>query len=416
MYKVTKYCRLCLNPKMKIGIKLSKVPLGERYTLDRATALKSKKFPFTLGWCSRCRNIQTMEVIQPKILWKDFTYLSRQQKLMLDHFKYLTKKIINQFSLKKNDFVIDVGSNDGSFLKFFKKKGMKVLGVDPASNVARIAQKDGIRTLINFFNLKIAKKINYKFGKAKIITCFNTFAHSENMREIIKGVKNLMNDDSVFIFECQYLNDIYNKKILGTLFHEHMYHHSVTSLNNFFNSFGLKLFHVSRVNIQKGSIIGFVSRDNKVRISKSVKKLLQSEKINRDIEFSKLIKFKKFINLQKKRCGKILRNYKNLKIAAYGAARSGPTLASNFGVDKYLSILFDDHHLKINKYTPLNGLRVRPTKDMLIINPAVCVVLAYLHLGRIIKKSQKYLDKGGKFLALYPKATLISKKNYKRFI
>ena len=157
-------------------------------------------------------------------------------------------------------------------------------------------------------------------------------------------------------------------------------------------------------------------KKNKIKIANSVKIFLKNENINGDTKFSKLVNFKKFIGIQKKNCQKILSNYKHMTIGGYGAARSGPTLALNFGASKYLSMIFDDHKFKTNKYTPLNGLFVYPTTKILTYKPAVCVVLAYLHLKKIIKKNKKYLDNGGKFLAMYPKVQLISKKNYYRFI
>ncbi len=416
MYKTTNFCRLCLSKKIKIGLKLKSIPLGEKYSKIESDAKNSYKFPLTVGWCKKCKSVQTMEIIEPKLLWSDFTYLSAQTKAILDHFRYLSNYLIKKFYIKKENLIIDIGSNDGSFLKFFKKRKCQVLGIDPANNVVKIANKNGIKTIAKFFNLKIAKAISKKNKKAKIVTCFNTFAHAANMREIIQGVKEILDDNGIFIFECQYLGDIYKKKILGTIFHEHLYHHSVTSLNNFFHTFDLDLFDVKRVNIQKGSIIGFVCKKNKKTISKNVKNLLKIERLNGDIEFKKLKFFKKFINLQKKKVGRILKNNKGKTIGAFGSARSGPTLAFNYGLDKSLSMFFDDHMLKVGKYSYFNGLPVLPTKNISKIKPSILVVLAYLHLKKILKKNKKYLKNGGKFLSVYPKVSLITLKNYKRFI
>ena len=416
MYKFTKHCRLCLHPTMKVGVKLAKMPLGEKYTRSKKSALKGNKFPLSIGWCSKCKNIQTMEVVKPKLLWGDFTYLSGQTKFIIEHFQQFSKKIIKRFRLNKDDFVVDIGSNDGSLLNFFKKKKMKVLGIDPADTVAILAQKKGVDTIIDYFSLKLSKKINKKYKKAKIITCFNTFAHSEHLRDMMKGVTEILDDKGVFIFECQYLTDIYRNKILGTFFHEHMYHHSVTTLNNFFKMFDLTLFDVEKVNIQKGSIIGYVGKKNQFRVSKNVKDIMTKERLSGDTKFTKLVKFQNYIDEQKKTSIKILNKYKEKTIAGYGAARSGPTLAINFGINKYLKMIFDDHKLKRNKYTPLDGLFVYPTKMLLKIKPDVCVVLAYLHLKKIIKKNVNYLKSGGKFLSIYPKPLIIDYKNYKKFV
>ena len=124
MYTVTNFCRLCLNKKIQVGLKLKNIPLGEKYSKVKSIAKNSFRFPLNLGWCEKCRNLQTMEIISPRLLWSDFTYLSGQTDAILYHFKYLSKYIIKKFSIKKKHIIIDIGSNDGSFLKFFKKKKM----------------------------------------------------------------------------------------------------------------------------------------------------------------------------------------------------------------------------------------------------------------------------------------------------
>ncbi len=417
MYRLTRFCRLCLNKKIKIAFKLSKIPLGEKYFFNKNKALKQKKFPQTIGWCPKCNNVQVMEIINNKLLWQDYTYLSSQTEAILKHFANFTKKTLKRFKLNKNDLIIDIGSNDGSLLKAFKKskKKIRVLGVEPAKNVAQLAEKKNIKTLNKFFDFNLSKLINKKFKKAKIITCFNTFAHSENLRSIMKGIKNILDKDGVFIFECQYLMDIYKNKILGTFFHEHLYHHSVSSLKYFCNLYGMELFDVEPANIQKGSIIGYVGFKKKFEIKKNVENFLKKENFRGSQNLKYLKKFEKFVKLKKKECKKILSNKKSI-VTGFGSARSGPTLAFNYGINDKLKAIFDDHPLKRNKYTGLNGLPVYPTKMINSFNNNISVILAYLHSKKIIRKNLKYLKAGGKFLTIYPNPKLIHYKNYKKFI
>ena len=416
MYKTTNYCRLCLNKKIKIGLKLKSIPLGEKYTKKRKKLFKQKKYPISLGWCKKCKNVQTMEVVEPKILWSDFTYISGQTKQIVNHFKSISNIIINRFRLGPKDFFVDIGSNDGTFLKFFQKKKIRVLGIDPAKNVVRLAKKNDIPSITEFFNFKISKLIKKNNGKPKIIICFNTFAHSENIREMLAGIYNLLDEKGVFIFECQYLSDIYKKKILGTIFHEHMYHHSITSLNNFFNSYKMNLFAVKKVNIQKGSIVGFVCKNNLYPKTNYLKKMIILEKKNNDITFNKLLLFQKYINNQRDKSQKLLKKFNGELIGAIGAARSGPTYAFNYGLDKYIKVLFDDHPLKKNKFSGFNQLRVFPTNKIFLLKPKVLIVLAYLHLKKIIIKHKNYLKTGGNFMSVYPEIKLINYKNYKKII
>ena len=250
-FKTTSYCRLCLSRDIKKIFSLKPIPLGEKYYFNKILPSKITRYPYSIGLCKSCRNIQTMEVVKAKLLWKNYTYFSSQTKSIVSHFRTVSKIICRNYKFKKKSLIIDVGSNDGSLLINFKKKGFKVLGIDPAKNVAQQANESGVNTLIGLLNKNLEKKIIKKYNKAKIITAFNVFAHAENLREMLSSIKNILDDDGVFVFEVQYLGDILEKKILGTFFHEHMYHHSITSLNNFFNSFGLNFYDVMRVKIQK---------------------------------------------------------------------------------------------------------------------------------------------------------------------
>ena len=416
-FKTSNYCRLCLNSKLAAKLILKSIPLSEKFSTKPFQKSQLINFPISLGLCKNCKNIQTNEVVNPKLLWSDFTYLSGQTNFIINHFKDLANKIIKNYKLKKNDLVIDIGSNDGTFLNFFKKKNLSVAGVDPAKNLAKLANKKGIFTIADFFNIKNVKTIKNKFNKkAKIILCFNTFAHAEKLRDIIKNIKLLLDDKGVFIFECQYLGDIYDKKILGTIFHEHMYHHSVTSLNNLFNNLNLNFFDVEKVNIQKGSIIGYVSKNLKKNKTTRFYSLLKKEvkkKYTSSLQFKEL---QKYILEQSVAAKKIIRKFNKDKIGSYGSARSGPTYALNFGISKHINFIFDDHPMKKNKYTSFLNKKVYPTKKIREIKPELLVILAYLHSKKIIKNNIKYLKEGGSFLIVYPKVKLINNFNYKKFI
>ena len=416
MYSTSKYCRLCLSKNIEVNLKLKPIPLGEKYSLNKKDKTFSKKFPLTIGRCLNCKNVQAMEVIKPKILWQNYTYISGQTKAILDHFKKFSNYTINKFNLKKTDLVLDIGSNDGSLLNCFKKKKIKVLGVDPARNLTKIANNNGINTLTGLFDKKIISKIKKKYQKPKIITAFNVFAHTAKLREMLHSILDILDDNGVFIFEVQYLGDIYQKKILGTFFHEHMYHHSIISLKNFFNLYNMSLFDIEKVNIQKGSIIGYACKGNKFKIKNSVLKMLKSENKTGITKKSKLKDFGKYIKDQKKISDKIFKKFDKKDFAIYGAARSGPLLAENLCDTRYFKYILDDHKMKKNKFSAYKLLKVYPTKYINKFKPELCVILAYLHAKKIVKKNYEYLKNKGSFLILYPRVRLINFNNYKNFI
>ena len=417
IYKTSNYCRLCLNKKLSAKLILKSIPLSEKFSSKPFSKSKLINFPISLGLCAKCKSVQTNEIVKPKLLWSDFTYLSGQTDFIINHFKELSHKLINNFKLKKNDLIVDIGSNDGTFLNFFKRKKMKVAGIDPARNLVKIANKKGIFTIADFFNSKNVSTINKKYNKkAKLILCFNTFAHAEKLRDIIKNINDLLDQKGVFVFECQYLGDIYEKKILGTIFHEHMYHHSVTSLNNLFKNLNLNFYDVEKVNIQKGSIIGYVSKNLKKNKTMRFTNILKQEVVKQYTSPKKFKELQNYIVSQKKSAEKIIKNFDKNKIGSYGSARSGPTYALNFGIAKYIEFIFDAHKMKKNKYTSFLNKKVNPTNSISKFKPQLLVILAYLHSKKIIKKSINYLKNGGSFLLVYPNIKLINKLNYKKFI
>lgn len=419
-YKKSNKCRLCSSRFLKKIYDFEKIPVGEKYFSEKKKYKKIIQFPMTLYRCSNCYNIQISEVVDPEFLWSNYTYLSGQTQSIKKHFLEFYYNLLKKsfFKYKKNDLIIDIGSNDGSLLQNFKSNKFRVLGIDPALNIVKIANRNKINTIHGLFNLINSKKILNKYGKAKIITAFNVFAHTDKMKETLISVRNVLDEDGVFIFEVQYLKDILQKNILGTFFHEHMCHYSVTTLKKFFDNNNMKLIDIEKVNIQKGSIIGYVTHNkSSLKIKKSVNNFIKKEQINNITKISTLNKFFAKIKKDKLRIKEILSkiNY-NGDIIAYGAARSGPTLAYNYGLRNKIKVIIDDHFMKINKYSPLDCAKVISSKqiDDYIDNPIV--ILAYIHAKKIIIKHKNFIKKGGNFIILFPQIKLVNNKNLNNFL
>ena len=419
-YKKSNKCRLCSSRFIKKIYDFEKIPVGEKYFSEKIKFKKIIQFPMTLYRCSNCYNIQISEVVDPKFLWSNYTYLSGQTKSIKKHFLYFYNNLLKKsfFKYKINDLIIDIGSNDGSLLQNFKSNKFRVLGIDPALNIVKIANRNKINTIHGLFDLIISKKIHNKYGKAKIITAFNVFAHTDKMKEMLISVRNVLDEDGVFIFEVQYLKDILQKNILGTFFHEHMCHYSVTTLKKFFDNNKMKLIDIEKVNIQKGSIIGYVTHNkSSFKIKKSVNNFIKKERINNITKISALNKFFIKIKKDKLRIKEILSkiNHKG-DIIAYGAARSGPTLAYNYGLRNKIKVIIDNHFMKINKYSPLDCAKVISSKQIVDYIDYPIVILAYIHSKKIIIKHKNFIKKGGKFIILFPQIKLVNNKNLKNFL
>ncbi len=409
---IEKKCRLCGSKKIKKIFKLKPTPIIELYESKKSKAIEHKKYPQTVSRCSTCKHVQIIESVKPEYMWSKYTYLSSQTRGIVNHFFKFSNKIKKNFEVK-DQFIIDIGGNDGSLLTNFKECSNR-LNIEPSKNVTKLCKDKKIKVLNNYLSKKIVPDIILKNGKAKIIFAFNVFAHTRSVREFVKCIKMLLCDDGIFIFEAQYLGDIYNKFILGTFFHEHMSHHSIYSLNKIFKENGMRLFFVEKNNIQNGSILGYVSKNQNIKIDKSVDNFLKYEKLKKINSTKKLKEFKSKIEQQKRKTQKLLKG-KKLSLIGYGSARSGVIYTENFGID-YPKIIFDDHKLKRNKYAPYYGSKIVPTKQLKKYSNSICVILAYIHYKKIIKNNINFLKKNNKFLIFFPKIKLINFKNHKKFI
>lgn len=408
-------CRLCLSKDQIKVVNLKPVPVGEKYSSSKEMVLSAPRFPIDLYYCKSCKAVQILDNIDPEFLWSDYTYLSSQTKGIIDHFEWFAQDFLQNYKLNPKSLVVDIGSNDGTLLSNFKNAGMQVLGVDPSDVAANEANMNEIPTVVSLFTLEIAKKIKAKRGTASLITAFNVFAHTDNMRDMLAGIEHLLDENGVFSFEIQYLVDIIDKKILGTIFHEHMLHHSLTSLNIFLNSFNLKLINAIRVNIQKGSIICYaVKLSSPLQVSEIIQELLRIEKEGKYCEIEGLKKFEEFIQSEYQKGKELAEQLKTnkKKVVAYGAARSGPTLAIQLGLENLFEYILDDHPLKVNKFSPFETLQVLPTKELYNRKPDVCFILAWIHTKQIIKNNIKYLEDGGQFVQLWPEIKVIDNRNY----
>lgn len=407
-------CRLCESENVKLVVKLNPVPLAEKYTTESHEARNAPLFPIDLYMCRQCSHVQLLDVINSKNLWSDYTYHSGQTQGIINHFQEVADKIISKFKPTPNSLVIDVGSNDGTLLRCFKNAGYKVHGIDPAVEIAKKATESGIETTASVLTSQVAKDICNKYGCASVVTAFNVYAHADDLSDMTKSIHSLLSKDGIFVFEVQYLLDIVEKCLIGTIFHEHMSHHSLKPLIQFLDRHNMEIIDVERVSIQKGSIIGVAQmKGGSRKVSSSVTDMIRLEEEN---NLDKLVVMEEFNDrIEKNRA--IARNLKEtwkrqgMTVAGYGAARSGPTLMAQFEFDDVIEYIFDDHPQKVNRYSPGSGTLVVPTKELMMRKPDVVVILAWIHARTIIEKSKDYLMQGGKFVVCTPDVQVIDKDN-----
>jgi SAM-dependent methyltransferase len=403
---------LCDSPNVELVVKLEPIPLSENYCADSETGKNAARYPVDLYMCAACGHVQQLDVVDSKSLWENYTYYSGEAKGMPEHFRQVATKIRESYRPAAGSLVIDIGSNDGSLLRPFRDAGHRVLGIDPATEIARLATESGIETVPALMSLDLANTIRRQHGPAQVVCMFNAFAHADNMGEIAAGIRAMLAPDGLFFFEAQYLLDIIDRVLIATIFHEHMSHHSVKALTMFLDRHGMELIEVERVPIQHGSLIGTVQLKGASRpVQDSVRQLLALEAQRGLDKLETLRNFAAQVQQQKERTSRLAHEWQRAKlsIAGYGAARSGPTLISQLGLTGAIDYIVDDHPQKVNRYSSGDGIRILPTAELVKRMPAYTVILAWVHSAKIIETNQDYLDKGGRFVVLCPETRVVGR-------
>tara|TARA_B110001450_G_C17573415_1_gene461761 strand:- start:63 stop:1094 length:1032 start_codon:yes stop_codon:yes gene_type:complete len=331
--------------------------------------------------------------VDPKKMFSNYLYTSSTSKSFRKHFIDATTKYIKQFKLNyKKSYILDIGSNDGVALKPFKDLNFKnILGVEPAKNLAKLANKNKIKTFNGFLEKKNLKKIK---KNADLILASNVFAHSDKLKEMTECMLKILSKNGTIIIEVQYLLNTLKDLTFDNIYHEHYNYWSLTSLINFFNNFNAKIYRVEKIDTHGGSIRVYVKKDQKVKIDNSVKKLIKEEE---NFGIKKYETYKKFGEKVYEIRKNVIKNINNLKdknknIIGYGAPAKATTALNFFGISKQLDFIVEDNKLKHNKFIP--GVKI-PIKDKALLKNKkfTLLVLAWNFFNEIKKNNLNLTDK-----------------------
>ena len=416
-------CRLCNSRYLEKVLPLNPIPTSEQYTLDSISSLNQKRYPIDIYQCLECLHIQQLDIVDPEFLWKEYSYFSGATSNMPSHFIDEYKIIEKSFSkILRNKKVLDIGSNDGSFLQVFKNNNWKVVGVDPAEAPSEIANKNKIKTLNSYFDISLKEKIYQNLeGAPSLITMYNAFAHIDNIDKVLSDIVQILDKDnpSLFRFEVQYVASLIKDLLIPSIFHEHISHYSLISLSRFLSKHDLVIVDATLNNIQHGSlVITATSKNNINKFPKSItlQKLLLEESTNADVYYNSLSQMKNRIDIRKEITNNLLSSImekSSAVIAGYGAARSASTIISQLEIRKYLQFIYDSNINKKDHYVAGEGLKIRSEISLEKDFPDCIIILAWVHNKLIIKKLSKYIQKGGKVVSLFPSLELHTKEGIK---
>ena len=382
-------CRSCGNTNLKRVVSLGYQPLANNLLNKKDE--KHELYPLELNYCSKCYNCQLSVAVDPKKMFSNYLYTSSTSSSFRNHFIEASKDYIKNLKLKPNkSYIIDIGSNDGVALRPFKDAGFKkILGVEPAKNLAKLANKNKIKTFNGFLEAKNLKKIK---GNADLILASNVFAHSDRLKEMAECMFKLLKKKGTIIIEVQYLLNTLQDLTFDNIYHEHYNYWSLTSLINFFNQFNSTIYKAEKINTHGGSIRVYIQRGKKIKIENNVKILLKEEKIFGIKKYKTYQDFGIKINKLKDNVTKNINDLKknNKKIVGFGAPAKATTALNFFGISDQIDYIIEDNKLKHNKFIP--GVLI-PIKDKKVLKEknALILVLAW-NFFKEIKKNNSNLS------------------------
>ena len=399
-------CQSCESKNIVNFLTLGKLPIANDLHSVQLKKFNQISYPLDLFFCKNCQLIQLGFEIKPDIVFpKNFPYTSSSTKALRKNFEDLSKKSREKFGLTKEDLVIDIGSNDGNLLSYFKDH-CKVLGVTP-EDIGKIAIKKGIPTIIDFFNKNVSEKILTENGKAKLITSTNTFAHVPNVNSFVESIYNILADDGIFITESHYFLNLQKTFQYDTIYHEHLRYYTLKSLKYILEKNHLEIFDVENINTHGGSIRVYACKKNTYPIENTVNKMINDE--NHFISLQSLKLFSSEVERKKNKLFEIIKELKSkkMKIFGIGAAARASTLINYVKLNNYIDkVLEVNGSKKIGFY--MSGTKIPICNEEILIEekPDYLLLLSW-HISDILIPKLRDKKFKGKFIIPLPEPIII---------
>lgn len=396
-------CRICESRDLHRFLDLGEQPHCNSFlTADEITA-DEPVYPLDTLFCADCGLVQLSYAVSRETMFADHPYVSGTTATLPAHFRRLSQRITERYALDGDALVVDIGSNDGTWLKAFKGLGTKVLGVEAAAKIAALAEEQGVPTKVAFFGEETARCVREEHGAARVITAAGVFFHIDDLHDFVAGVEALLSDDGVFVVQAMYLRDIVERTAFDAIYHEHIEYYTLKPLTVLFDRYGLEIVDVERIDIHGGSFVIQVRRKGAGDPSPAVAATLAEE--DRD-GFYELATYERFAERVERVRDDLLDLLHELKddgrrLAAYGAPARGNTLLNycRIGPD-LLEYASEKNPLKFGLYTP--GMHIPVIDEAQADPPDAYLLLAWNFGEELLAKEQAYRDGGGRFVLPLP--------------
>lgn len=400
-------CRMCRSENLYKFLDLGFMPPADEFLRKEQLRYPRAYYPLDVLMCRACGLSQLGYVVSPEILYRhDYPYEASTTRTGREHFAKFAGAAVKRFGLGAKDLVIDVGSNVGVLLSNFKANGTRILGIDPAANIVRIAEKNGIPTLNELFSADLASKIRGEHGMASMVTASNCFAHVNDLVDFVKALDVLLTPEGVFVMEAPHFQTLIENLEYDTIYHEHLSYLSLKPMVPFFKKHGLEVFDVEKQNIHGGSFRVFVGRPGKHKIEARVASVLKDE-AKAGLHSEKVLK--KFAADVEKNRAELLWLLRDLKhkgksIVAVSAPAKGMTLLNYCKIgSETLDFVTEKSTLKIDRFTPGSHIPVLPDSELLKRKPDYALLLAWNFAPEIMNNLKEYTKRGGRFIIPIPR-------------
>lgn len=403
-------CRACKSKNMSLFFPFGDHPPANQFLSEKELDVPEPLFPLNAYVCLDCALIQVPDKVPPGF-FKHYVYMPSASSTMHTHFAHFAQKA-SSYCTAKTDRIVDIGCNDGLFLKACKDLGYPVLGIDPADNITELARKKGIEVVGEYFNSETARNVVSRYSTAQIIVTTNTFNHIDNLHNFMEGVLVLLNDQGVFIVEVPHSLNLVVKNEFDTIYHEHLSEFSVKSFMDLYRHFDMEIFDIERLPVHGGSMRIFAQKKNGPhKIKPAVDKWLADERDAELFSKSTYAEFKQRIDDIGKRLVALLKKLKSegKSIAGYGAPAKGNTLLNYYRIGPdLLDFLADKNSLKQGLYSPGMHIPVVHPDIILKKKPDYLLILAWNFADEIIEQQSEYGKGGGRFIVPIPDIAIIS--------
>lgn len=410
-------CRACDATQLETVLSLGATPLANRLLTEAQLSEGEPRYPLELAFCPNCSLVQITETVEPEELFREYFYLSSFSDTMLQHAKIVTERIIEKRNLDSDGLVIEVASNDGYLLQNYKQAGVPVLGIEPATNIARIAEEEkGIPTVCEFFGEDLAKRLRAEHRLADCIHANNVLAHVADLNGVVRGFEMLLKDDGIAVIEAPYVKEMIDRCEFDTIYHEHLCYFSLTALDRLFKRHGLLIVDVEQLEIHGGSLRIYAAKrngenQNDAAPSAAVRELL-SEEAAWGVDDPKFYRgFAAQVEGLRDELLTLLSQLKSedKRIVVYGASAKGSTLLNYFNINREtLDFVVDRSTIKQGRFTPGTHLPIYATEKLLEAMPDYVLLLTWNFADEILAQQSEYLSRGGRFIIPIPNLRVVS--------